>query len=80
MSFQMRKSFVHLQNTNLDILLRYFDEIWELSDPADIHGTTTFKAQKCTKDIIKIVHMTFIILQCYNNTFLCPSKTKLMTL
>ncbi len=30
MSFQTRKTFVHLQNTNEDI----FDEIRELSDPA----------------------------------------------
>ncbi len=30
-SFQSRKTFVHLRNTNLDI----FDEIWELSDPND---------------------------------------------
>ncbi len=30
MSFQTRKTFVHLQNTNEDI----FDEIKELSDPA----------------------------------------------
>ncbi len=29
-SLQSQKTFVYLQNTNLDI----FDEIWELSDPA----------------------------------------------
>ncbi len=29
MSFQTRKAFVHLRNTNYDI----FDELWELSDP-----------------------------------------------
>ncbi len=27
MSFQTRKTFIHIQNTNFDI----FDEIWELS-------------------------------------------------
>ncbi len=29
MSFQTRKTFVHIQNTNEDIC----DEIWEVSDP-----------------------------------------------
>ncbi len=29
MSFQTRKSFVHLRNTNEDI----FDAFWQLSDP-----------------------------------------------
>ncbi len=43
MSFQTRKTFVHLWNTNDDI----FDEIWELSDPPiDSKATDTFKAQK----------------------------------
>ncbi len=39
--------------------LRYFDEIRELSDPPiDSNTTTIFKAQKGSKDIVKIVHVT----------------------
>ncbi len=54
MSFQTRKAFVHLQNTNEDI----FDEIRELSYP---NATDRFKAQKGSKDIIKIVHVTSVV-------------------
>ncbi len=46
MSFQTRKTFVHLQNTNWDI----FAGIWELSD--------MINAQKSSKDICKIIHVT----------------------
>ncbi len=57
MSFQTCKTFVQLQNTNKDI----FDEIQELSDP---EKTTTelptFKVQKGSKDIDKIVHVTSV--------------------
>ncbi len=52
MSFQTRKTFVHLRNTNEDI----FDEFWELSDPPiDIKDPNTIKVQKCSKDIVKII-------------------------
>ncbi len=54
MSFQTRKTFVHLQNTNYDI----FDEFWELSDPPiDSKDSNTIKVQKRNKDIIKIIHV-----------------------
>ncbi len=39
-----------------------FDEIREFSYPAiDINATTTFKAQKGSKDIVKIVHVTSVV-------------------
>ncbi len=57
MSFQTCKTFVHLQNTNDDI----FDEIQELSDPIDSKPTTTFKAPKGSKHIVKIVHVTSVV-------------------
>jgi len=51
MSFQTCKTFVHLQNTNY-----IFDEIQTLSDPPiDYNTITTFKAQKGSKGIVKIV-------------------------
>ncbi len=58
MSFQICKTFVHLRNTNEDI----FDEIRELSDPPiDSLGTTTVKAQKGSKNIIKIVNVISVV-------------------
>ncbi len=55
MSFQTRKTSVHLRNTNEDI----FDGIWELSDPPiDSDGITRIKVQKRSKDIVKIIHVT----------------------
>ncbi len=51
MSIQTHKTFDHLQNTNEDI----HNEIRELSDPEK-----TFKGQKGSKDIIKIVHVTSV--------------------
>ncbi len=54
MSFQTCKTFVCLGNTNEDI----FGEIWELSGPPiDSNATETFKTQKDSKDIVKIVHV-----------------------
>ncbi len=39
--------------------LRYFDNIWELSDPPiDRKDITTIKAQKRSKDMVKIVYVT----------------------
>jgi len=58
MSFQTLKTFVHLQNTNEDL----FDEIRDLSDPSiDSNAITTFKAEKVSKDIVKIVHVTTVV-------------------
>ncbi len=57
MSFQTRKTFVQLRNTIQGI----FDEFWELSDsPIDSKGFITINAQKCSKDIVKIVHVTSV--------------------
>ncbi len=53
MSFQTRKPFVYLRNTNEDI----FDEIWAFWACIDSNATDTFKAQKCSKNIVKIVHV-----------------------
>uniref|UniRef100_A0A672NWG4 Calcium voltage-gated channel auxiliary subunit alpha2delta 4 n=1 Tax=Sinocyclocheilus grahami TaxID=75366 RepID=A0A672NWG4_SINGR len=53
MSFQTRKTSVHLRNTNSDI----FDGISELSDPPiDSKGTTMINVQKRSKQIGKIIH------------------------
>ncbi len=55
MSFQTRKTFVHLQNTNYDICY----ESRELSDPPiDSNDPNTIKAQKHSKDIVKIINVT----------------------
>ncbi len=51
MSFQTRKTSVHLRNTNDDI----FDAFWELSDPPiDRNGINTMIVQKRSKEIGKI--------------------------
>ncbi len=39
-----------------------FDLIWELSDP-DSNVATMFKAQKGSKGIVKIVHVTSVVQQ-----------------
>ncbi len=55
MSFQTHKTFVHLRNTNKDS----FDAFRELSDPPiDNTDPNTITAQKCSKEIIKIIHVT----------------------
>ncbi len=52
MSLQTCKTFIHLQNTNKYI----FDAFWELSDPPiDSKNRYMIKAQKCSKEIIKIM-------------------------
>ncbi len=58
MSFQTRKTFVHLQNTNEDI----FDAIRELSGPP-IESKDPYKinAQKRIKEIVKIIHVTSVV-------------------
>ncbi len=42
-------------HSSLEHKLRYFDEIQAFWPYMDSKGTTTFKAQKCSKDIMKIV-------------------------
>ncbi len=54
MSFQTCKNFVHLGNTNQDIS----DEIWELWPSTESKSASTIKAQKGSKDIGKIIHVT----------------------
>ncbi len=58
MSFQTCKTLIYLRNTNDNI----FDEFWGLSEPPiDSKGTTTIKAQKRSKEIIKIIHVTSVV-------------------
>ncbi len=58
MSFQTGKTFIHLWNTISDI----FDASRELSDPPiDSKDPYTVKAQKRSKEIIKIVHVTSVV-------------------
>ncbi len=47
-----------------------FDEIRELSDCIDSSATDTFKTQKCSKDIVKIVHFH----QWFNHNFIRKEK------
>ncbi len=51
MSFQTRKTSVHLQNTNEDI----FDAFWPSIGSKD---PDKIKVQKHSKDIGKIIHVT----------------------
>jgi len=38
------------------------NDIWELSvSPLTAYATTTFKAQKGAKDIIKVIHVTPVV-------------------
>ncbi len=56
MSFQTRKTFVHLRNTNEDI----FDEFQELSDPPiDIKDPNT---QCWGKLLLKVMHYNIALL------------------
>ncbi len=58
MSFQNRKSFVHLRNTIQDIL----DENRETCDcPIDCQVINTVKAQKSMKSIIRVVHLPSVV-------------------
>ncbi len=57
MSFQTRKSFIHLRNTILDIL----DDILVFGCLIDCQVNDTFKAQKSMKDIVKIVHLPSVV-------------------
>ncbi len=55
MSFQTRKTFVHLQDKNEDIL--NLSAFWPSTDS---NANDTFKAKKGSKDIVKIVHVTSV--------------------
>ncbi len=57
MSFQTHKTSIHLRNTNEDI----FDEIRELSDPAQTaKQRTCSQVHKRSKYICKTVHVTSV--------------------
>ncbi len=57
MLFQTCQTFVHLRNTKI-----FFDEFWDLSDPPiDSKDPNTFKVQKRSKDIVKIIHVTSVV-------------------
>ncbi len=56
MSFQTFKTFIHLWNTNKI----FFDAI-KIFLMKDSNENTTFKAQKGSKDIVKIVHVTSVV-------------------
>ncbi len=58
MSLQTCKTSVHLRNTNKDI----FDAFRELSDPPiDSKVPNMIKAQKQSKEIVKIIHVTSVV-------------------
>ncbi len=65
MSFQTRKSFVHLQNTKI-----FLDENQEACDcPIDCQTINTVKAQKSMKSIVRIVHLPSVVQSdCYEAT------------
>ncbi len=52
MSLQTRKSFVHLRN-------KFF--LFFMKSENFSNGTTMFKAQKSSKDIVKMVHVTSVV-------------------
>ncbi len=61
MSFQTRKTFF-FQNLSSEDKLRYFCKICELFNIAStINVTDMFKAQKGSKDIVKIVQVTSVV-------------------
>ncbi len=75
MSFQTRKTFVHLQNTNKDV----FDEIESyLTLHRQQHNWNVPKSRNIDY-IGKTVHVTSVaqLHFCYENTFYCAKKTKL---
>ncbi len=58
MSFQTRKSFIRLRNTNVDIL----DENRETCDcPIGCQVILTVKAQKSMKSIARMVHLPSVV-------------------
>ncbi len=57
MSFQTLKTSPFIFRTQI-----IFDAFRELSDPAiDIKGSYMIKAQKHSKDIVKIIHVTSLV-------------------
>ncbi len=58
MSFQTRKIFVHIQNTNLDFFLISLRAFWTCIDSK---ATITSEALKGSMDIGKIVHVTSVV-------------------
>ncbi len=73
------KSFVHLRSTNVDIFWWNQTPFWP---SIDINTTDNLKAQKGSKDIVKIVQVTSVVQPyCYEATrilFVC--KENLVTL
>jgi len=58
MSFQTRKAFIHLQNTNEDIL----NEIRGISVlPLIVHTTTSLSLQKVHKEIVKLIQVNRVV-------------------
>ncbi len=53
MSFQTRKTFVNLRNTN--------EDIFEFRASIDSKNILTINSQKRSKDIVKIIHVTAIV-------------------
>ncbi len=76
MSLQTRKT----SGTQIKIFVYAF---WELSDPPiDSKDVYTIKAQKRSKEIVKIIRDisgSTVILRSYENSF-CAEKTKITTL
>ncbi len=54
------KNLSFIPNTFIFGTQDIFDEIQELSDP-DSNANEMFKAQKCSKDMVKIVHVTLAV-------------------
>ncbi len=54
---QTRQTFVHLQNT----IFFFWWNPRSFCPCIDRNGTTMFKAQKCSKDIDKIIHVTSVV-------------------
>ncbi len=68
MSFQTRKTFVHLQNTNQDI----FAGIRELSDPPDSNATVMFQGSETYKhgQFCEATRILFVHKENKNNAFI----------
>ncbi len=64
MLFHTRKAFLH-RNTHY-----MFDQIQALSD-FHCKITTTFKAQKTSKDFVKIVHVTSVVQPKFDKAYEC---------
>ncbi len=58
LTLQTRKTFVHLQNTHKKIFLVKSESFLTCIDR---NAADTLKAQKDSKDIVKIVHVTSVV-------------------